>query len=274
MSSAWTSVSPNSAIRSALGSSALRMMRMTLSIDSSASCRPSRMWMRRSTSPSRCRVRRVTVSRRNSIHSASICCRFFERGRPSRPSITRLTGRLASSRVCASISAMNSAGSCRHDFGSSTMRTGERLVRLVADGVERAEQHGLQVDLVLRERLLALLRLRVRRALDVLQHRPRRHAERQLGDGDPPLAARQLLDGPAGAHAQAAAPALVDGADRLRLGNDVAAAGEVGPRDVPHQPVEVEPRVADQSRRRRGPLRRGCATGCRSPCRRRCPTRR
>ena len=88
MSSAWTSVSPNAAISSAFGSSALRMTLITLSMESSAIMRPSRMWMRRSTSPSRCVVRRVTVSKRKAIHSSRICASpssaAARRGRASR----------------------------------------------------------------------------------------------------------------------------------------------------------------------------------------------
>ena len=132
-------------MRSAFGSSALRMMRITLSIDSSAICRPSRMWMRRSTSPRRCCVRRVTVSKRNAIHSSIACFRFFERGRPSRPSITRLTGSVVSRRVLASRRSMNSCGSWRLLRGSNTRRTGERLVRLVAHRVERAANSALRL---------------------------------------------------------------------------------------------------------------------------------
>ena len=120
------------------------------------------------------------------------------------------------------------------------------LVGLVAHGVEHAQHQRLQVDLVLRERLLAFLGLRVRRAFDVLEHRARRHAERQLRDRDPPLAARQLLDGPARAHAHAAAAAVVDRANVVRARDDVAAAGQVGTRHDREQRVERDLRIANR----------------------------
>ena len=58
--------------------------------------------MRSSTLASRCWVRRCTVASRKSIHSLSIVRRLFGVGRPSQPTIVRLTGVLLSRLVCAS----------------------------------------------------------------------------------------------------------------------------------------------------------------------------
>jgi len=80
--------------------------------------------MRRSTSASRCRVRRSTVAKRNSIHSRRMVSRFFCCGLPSVPTIVRLIETLASRLVWASSTAMNSSCARREDLGSRTMRTG------------------------------------------------------------------------------------------------------------------------------------------------------
>ncbi len=68
--------------------------------------------------------RRVTVTKRNSIHSRRISPKPFWRGRPSPPIITRLIDALLSSDVCASSMFMNSVWSRFFDFGSNTRRIG------------------------------------------------------------------------------------------------------------------------------------------------------
>ena len=78
------------------------------------------------------------------------------------------------------------------------------------------------------------------------------HRERQLGDDDRLLAPFQRLDVGAGAHFDAAAAGLV-GVTNL-LAAHQAAAGEVGPLDVGHQPVEVDLRVVDVGHDRGGDL--------------------
>ncbi|MNC88134.1 hypothetical protein D3C83_39210 [compost metagenome] len=111
MSSAWTSVSLNCFIRSCFGSSELRMTLMTLSMFNRTMTRPSRMWMRFSTCPSRNFERRVTVLRRNCTHSPTSSAMFLRVGRPSSPSATRLIGKFSSMLVCVSRKRMNSSGS-------------------------------------------------------------------------------------------------------------------------------------------------------------------
>ena len=91
---------------------------------------------------------------------------------------------------------------------------------------------SLEIDLFLRQRFLAFLGLRIGRALDFLEHAF--CVDTPSGSSVTatlPLAARELLDRPARAHAQAAATGLVDGADRFRLRDDLPAAGKVRPRD-------------------------------------------
>ncbi|MNT21100.1 hypothetical protein D3C72_1564250 [compost metagenome] len=83
--------------------------------------------MRSSTLPRRWRVRRVTVSKRNRIHSARISRRPFWRGRPSVPIITRLIGAPDSRLVCASSVWMNSCWPTFLLLGSNTRRTGASL---------------------------------------------------------------------------------------------------------------------------------------------------
>ena len=128
MSSAWRSLSLNAVMRSAFGSSLLRMILMTLSMLSKIIWRPSRIWMRALTLPRRCSVRRVTVATRNAIHSEIMSFRFFWRGRPSLPIITRLIGALDSSEVCASNKLTKSLTSTFLLLGSNTKRTAASLL--------------------------------------------------------------------------------------------------------------------------------------------------
>ena len=123
MSSAWRSLSPKACISAGLGSSDSRMMRITSSMLSSTSCRPSRMWMRSSTLASRWALRRRTVCRRKAIHSDRISVSVFCRGRRSCPSITRLIETVVSRLVAASSVLMSSDCSIFEVLGSITSRT-------------------------------------------------------------------------------------------------------------------------------------------------------
>ncbi len=124
MSSACRALSPKRSISAGAGSSDSRMTRITSSMCSRTSSRPSSTWIRSSTRSRRWRLRRSTVSTRNAHHSARIVTRFFWRGRPSRPIITRLTATPASRLVCARSTRSSSSGSTRDVFGSTTSRTG------------------------------------------------------------------------------------------------------------------------------------------------------
>ncbi len=101
------------------------------------------------------------------------------------------------------------------------------LARFVAHAVEQRQHGCLELLLLLRERLLAGLDLGVADVLDFFQHLLRRHARRQLGDDQLPLAARQVFDLPARAHLQAAAPALVGVLNVGRTADDLPAAGVI-----------------------------------------------
>ena len=109
------------------------------------------------------------------------------------------------------------------------------LARFVAHAAfaDGGEEGRLEVELFRREHLLAGLFLghRVGAGLDLGHHRGRGHARRQLGDDEAPLAARQRLDLPLGAHAQAAAAGLVGGGDLLGRRDDLRAARVVGAGD-------------------------------------------
>ena len=123
ISSAWRSDKLNASISADFGSSECRMMRITSSIFNKTSKRPSKIWIRSSTWPSRCWQRRVTVTKRNLIHSAIKSFSVFWPGRPSKPIVTILMDKLLSSEVCASKRFIKSSEFCREDFGSNTKRT-------------------------------------------------------------------------------------------------------------------------------------------------------
>ena len=127
MSSAWTGLSVKRAMSAAFGSSAARMMRITSSILSRTSARPSSTWMRWRTLSRRCRVRRSTVATRKPIHSTRIWRRLFWVGRPSAPTIVRLIGAELSNPVWASSVVIRSDCSIRLVLGSKTRRTGASL---------------------------------------------------------------------------------------------------------------------------------------------------
>jgi hypothetical protein len=97
----------------------------------------------------------------------------------------------------------------------------------VAHAVEHAEHQRLEVLLLLADVLLAGTRLRIGEAFDFRKHLRHGNAVRQFVNDDPPLAAGQFFDAPAGAHAQAAAAVGVGVADVGRRRNELAAAGEV-----------------------------------------------
>ena len=128
ISSAWRSLSLNSLIKSALGSSLLRMILITLSMFRRTVKRPSKICIRSLTLPRRYWVRRVTVATRNAIHSEIISFRPFWRGRPSLPIITKFIGALDSKEVCASNRLTNSFTSMFLLFGSKTKRTAASLL--------------------------------------------------------------------------------------------------------------------------------------------------
>ena len=128
ISSAWRSLNLNSLIKSALGSSLLRMILITLSILRRTVKRPSNICIRSFTLPRRYWVRRVTVVTRNAIHSVKISFKPFWRGRPSLPIITKFIGALDSSEVCANNRFTNSFTSIFLLFGSNTKRTAASLL--------------------------------------------------------------------------------------------------------------------------------------------------
>ncbi len=101
---------------------------------------------------------------------------------------------------------------------------GRILARLVAHHVQHAQHRGLELRLLLRERLLAGLDLGIGELLDLFQHLLRGNAGRQLGHHHLPLAPRQVLDLPARAHLEAAAPRAVGVLDVARAADDLAAA--------------------------------------------------
>ena len=72
-------------------------------------------------------VRRVTVSRRNEIHSLNTSRSDFWHGRPSRPTITKFSDTEPSKLVLDSKKLLNSSTEMFLDFGSNTRRTGASL---------------------------------------------------------------------------------------------------------------------------------------------------
>ena len=139
MSSAWTSVSPKRGDQVGLGIVRLADDANHL-VDGQQRELPAFEDVDApSTLPSRCSRSARDRCQAELVHSSTFRFSVFERGRPSRPSITRLIGRLDSRRVLASSKFMNSCGSWRLDFGSSTMRTGRVLVGFVAHRVERGQ---------------------------------------------------------------------------------------------------------------------------------------
>jgi hypothetical protein len=93
-------------------------------------------------------------------------------------------------------------------------------------------------------------------------------------DDDEPLAARAGLDLVLAAEPDRPLPALVDVAQLLLAVQDLAAGREVGAFHVLEQPLHVEVGLVDERGQRRDDLLAGCAAGCWSPCRRRCPSTR
>jgi hypothetical protein len=115
--------------------------------------------------------------------------------------------------VCASSVVMSSLLLDAAGLGFTDQAHGRVLAGLVAHAVQHGQHAGLELVLLLRERLLAGLDLGVGQLLDVLQHALGADARRQLGDHQLPLAAGQVFDLPARAALQRAAPRAV------RIGN-------------------------------------------------------
>ncbi len=107
---------------------------------------------------------------------------------------------------------------------------------LVAHRVQHRQHPLLQLHLIGAQRLLAELDLRVAEVLDLLEHLLRRHAVRQLGEDQLPLAAREVLEHMARAHLDRAAPALVQVAQVGRRRDDLARRrGNPGPAGAAQQ---------------------------------------
>ena len=219
--------------------------------------------MRRSTSPSRCsRAPRDGCRSGTRSTPRSICFSVFERGRPSRPSITRLIGRLdLQARVgeqqvhellrvlAARLRLEHEAhrrAPCRTRRAPCRARTSSRLLRLTCS-CDSDFLPSLGFGLVARSMSSSTTRADTPSGSSVTAIAP--------------LAARELLDRPARAHAQAAAAGLVDGADRLGLRDDLAAARQVRARDVRQQLVERDRRIADRRDHRAARLRRRLCEG-------------
>ena len=117
---------------------------------------------------------------------------------------------------------------------------------LVAHPIEHRQQAGLELRLLLRQRLLAGLDLGVGDVFDFLQHLLRADAGRKLGHHQLPLAAGQVFDLPARAHLQATAPGTVGVVDVGRRADDLAATGVVWPGQQGQQVVVGQLRVFDQ----------------------------
>ncbi|MCY1230828.1 hypothetical protein D9M72_432590 [compost metagenome] len=126
------------------------------------------------------------------------------------------------------------------------------LAGFIAHRIQHCQYGGLELLLVLRQRLLAGLDLGVGDFLDLFQHLLRRGARWQLGHHQLPLAARHLLDGPARAHLQAAAAALVDLGDIGRRRDDLAAARIVRARHQRQQLGQRDIGIADHRHGGRG----------------------
>ena len=198
---------------------------------SSTSCRPSRMWMRSSTLASRCSVRSLTVCWRNADPLDEDLAQALQR-RPAVAADHRQVDRRRA--LEAGVREQRVDQFLRRDraaLGLEDEAHRRVAARLVARGVEHAEDRRLQLQLLGAQRLLAGLDLRVGELLDLLEHPLRARAGRQLGDDQLPLAAREILDLPARAHLEAAAAGGVGVADVGGAADDLAAAGKVGAGD-------------------------------------------
>ena len=100
------------------------------------------------------------------------------------------------------------------------------------------------------------------------------HLVGDLGDDDLPRAAAEILDRPARAQPERAAAGAVGLLDRGARLDDDPAGREVRALHEVEQRLVARVRRLDQVQAGVAAARRGCAAGCWSPCRRRCPTSR
>ena len=109
------------------------------------------------------------------------------------------------------------------------------LARFVAHAVQHRQHAGLELQLVLTQRLLAGLDLGIGQLLDLFQHLLRANVGRQFVDHHLPLSPRQILDGPARTHLEAAAAAAVGIGNIGRAADDLATARKIRPRQQRQQ---------------------------------------
>ena len=109
------------------------------------------------------------------------------------------------------------------------------LARLIAHTVQHRQHAGLELQLVLAQRLLAGLDLGIGQFLYLLQHLLRADVRRQFVDHHLPLSTRQILDGPARTHLEAAAAAAVGIGNIGRAADDLTATRKIRPRQQRQQ---------------------------------------
>jgi hypothetical protein len=141
--------------------------------------------------------------------------------------MVRLMGDEVSRLVWASSVVISSCWLDAAGLGLEHQAHGRVLAGLVAHAVQHGQHAGLELVLLLRQRLLAGLDLGVGELLDLFQHALGADARRQLGHHQLPLAARQVLDLPARAHLERAAAGAVGVGNVAGRADDLAAAGVV-----------------------------------------------
>ena len=103
------------------------------------------------------------------------------------------------------------------------------LAGLVPNHIQHGQHGLLELNLVLAQRFFAGLDLRIGDVFDFLQDPLRADTGRQLLHHQLPLATRQVLDLPAGAHLERATARGVSRCDLGRAGDDLAAARVIRP---------------------------------------------
>ena len=124
MYSVCSSLSLKRFINTGLGSSSVRIMRITSSRFKNAVKKPSSKCSRRSTFSRRWFRRLRTVLVRKLSHSFKMVFRFLTCGRPSTPMMFMLTRKLFSRSVVANKCPINASTSTRFERGIKTRRTG------------------------------------------------------------------------------------------------------------------------------------------------------